>query len=284
MSKEKIKWHPAFAATVQLELKEYKEYLEYLTEFQLSDEPLKIDIVVIKKLKDIKIDKAIGRIFKKYNVFEYKSPTDYISIDDYYKVKAYAYLYKALAEGENSVDIDELTITFTSTTYPRKLFEYLTNEKGLNLKAIFPGMYYLKGSDIETQFLIIKDLPKKEKSYLKLLQREQKDKELIKEWIYEYLENNKNPLYGVIMDVVTESNLDILVEVYKEMGVAKISEANKAFLMDAIKKLELDKKLKEEGIEEVVRNFLKLGVGTEIVIKATGLSEKRIAEIKKELE
>lgn len=32
MSKEKIKWHPAFAAAMQLELKEYKEHLEFLTE------------------------------------------------------------------------------------------------------------------------------------------------------------------------------------------------------------------------------------------------------------
>lgn len=104
----------------------------------------------------------------------------------------------------------------------------------------------------------------------------------------EYLENNKNPLYAVIMDVITESNLNILVEVYKEMGVAKISEANKAFLMDTIKKLELDKKLKEEGKiegkEEAARNLLKLGVSPEIVIKSTGLSEKRIMEIKNELE
>ena len=29
---------------------------------------------------------------------EYKSPTDYFSIDDYYKVRAYAYLYKVLAK------------------------------------------------------------------------------------------------------------------------------------------------------------------------------------------
>jgi hypothetical protein len=31
------------------------------------------------------------------------------------------------------------------------------------------------------------------------------------------------------------------------MGIAKISEGNKAFLMDVVKKLEIDKKLIEEG-------------------------------------
>jgi hypothetical protein len=41
MTKEKIKWHPAFAAAIQLEFKEYDEYLEYILEHELTDEPLK---------------------------------------------------------------------------------------------------------------------------------------------------------------------------------------------------------------------------------------------------
>ncbi|OBR89908.1 MULTISPECIES: hypothetical protein [Clostridium] len=85
MANEKIKWHPAFAAAIQLELKEYREDLEFVTEYQLTDEPLRIDVLVIKKLKDIRITKSLGKIFRKYNIFEYKSPTDYISIDDYYQ-------------------------------------------------------------------------------------------------------------------------------------------------------------------------------------------------------
>jgi len=95
VGEEKIKWHPAFAAAIQLEFKEYKEHLDYEIEHQLTKEPLRIDVVIIKKLDDIEIDKTIGKIFRKYNVMEYKSPTDYFSINDYYQVKAYAYLYKA---------------------------------------------------------------------------------------------------------------------------------------------------------------------------------------------
>ena len=72
MTREKIKWHPAFAAAIQLELDEYKDYLDFSIEHELTDEPLKIDVVVIKKLKDIEISKPIGRILKGYNVFEYK--------------------------------------------------------------------------------------------------------------------------------------------------------------------------------------------------------------------
>ena len=108
LSKENIKWHPAFAAAIQLEFKQYNQYLEYSIEHELIQEPLKVDVVVIKKLEDVTIDKSIGKMLKKYNVFEYKSPTDYISIDDYYKVKAYAYLYKVLSKNTNSIDIKEM--------------------------------------------------------------------------------------------------------------------------------------------------------------------------------
>lgn len=75
---DKVKWHPAFQAAIQLEFKEYKEYLEFSVKHQLTDEPLRIDIVVIKKLKEIAIEKSVGKILKKYNVFEYKSPKDLV--------------------------------------------------------------------------------------------------------------------------------------------------------------------------------------------------------------
>jgi len=70
---------------------------------------------------------------------------------------------------------------------------------------------------------------------------------LLVEWIKEYTKNMKDPLYLTIMNVLTEINPNSIVEVYKNMGVAQISEENREFLLKAMKKLELDKKLKEEG-------------------------------------
>jgi hypothetical protein len=291
LTKEKIKWHPAFAAAIQLELKDYKEYLDFSIEHGLTDEPLKIDVVVIKKLKDIQIEKSIGRIFSKYNIFEYKSPTDYISIDDYYKVKAYAYLYKVLSEKANSIDIKDITITLTSTRYPRKLVDYLS-ENEIKVKVHERGIYYIENTDIRTQLVVTKELPDEEMEYLKLLQFEHKNKALLGRWIEEYVNNIKDPLYSIIMDVLTESNPNELLEVYRNMGVAKINEDNRVFLMDVMKKLELDKKLKEEGkIEgklegkiEAAKNLLKLGVNVDIIIKATDLEEKVINDLRKEIE
>jgi hypothetical protein len=52
-------------------------------------EPLEIDVLVIKKLKDIVINKNIAAIFKTHNITEYKSPDSYVSIHDFNKVYGY---------------------------------------------------------------------------------------------------------------------------------------------------------------------------------------------------
>ena len=70
---EKIQWHPAFDAALQIEFGEEAEYLEFDSEHLLSKKPMQID-VLIKNEKHVKIQKNIGRIFRQYNIIEYKSP------------------------------------------------------------------------------------------------------------------------------------------------------------------------------------------------------------------
>ena len=71
-STEKIQWHPAFYDAVKAELDEYRAYLSFLPEKQLTTEPLRMDLLVIKKLSDIKIEKNFGQIFQRDNIMEYK--------------------------------------------------------------------------------------------------------------------------------------------------------------------------------------------------------------------
>lgn len=216
-------------------------------------------MLVVKKLREIRIDKFLGRIFKKYNILEYKSPTDYISIDDYYKVKAYAYLYKALSKETDKIGINEMTITLTSSRYPGKLIDYLKNEMKVDVETAGSGIYYVKDTDIDTQILVSRQLDDRETGYLKLLQNRQQDRNLMKNWLKEYISNIKDPLYAVIMDVLAKVNPDEILEVYKDMGMPKISESNMEFLLDMMKKFELDKKLKEEGIEKGIEKGKKEG-------------------------
>ena len=70
---EKLKWHPAFLQAIQHELFEYRDSLEFKYEYPLTEEPLRIDLLIIKKPKQLAIEKNIARIFRADNILEYKS-------------------------------------------------------------------------------------------------------------------------------------------------------------------------------------------------------------------
>jgi len=303
MLQEKIKWHPAFVAAIKLEFKEYEQYLEYSSEHELTHEPLKIDVVIIKKLQEIQIEKSIGRILRKYNIFEYKSPSDYISIDDYFKVKAYTYLYKIQAEKTQAIDIDDITITLTSSKPPKKLLEYL---KSKNTKIIQQdaGVYYIENAEIATQLLINEELSTKDAFYLKLLQKHNPDQRILSKWVTEYQRNAKIPLYKVIMDVIAKSNMNEIMEVYKAMGMQELTKENEAFVREVMAykgwdreflaegklegKLEGELKGKLEGElkgrQEVARLALQEGAEVAFVAKITGLSIETVTELKSEIQ
>ena len=71
MEKTEVQWHPGFYGAAELELILNREELEFLREYNLSKEPLRMDLLIIKKLSDVPIENEIGRIFKKYNIVEY---------------------------------------------------------------------------------------------------------------------------------------------------------------------------------------------------------------------
>jgi hypothetical protein len=97
-----ILWHPAFVEALRLELEQYEDALEFYPEFQLTTGPLRIDVVIIKKLKDLVIKKNIAAIFKTGNLVEFKSPGDYVAVENFYKVYGYACLYAEMADRRGS--------------------------------------------------------------------------------------------------------------------------------------------------------------------------------------
>lgn len=55
---------------------------------------------------------------------EYKSPTDSLSIDDFYKVYGYACFYKSDTTAVDEIPSEEITITFVCKRFPRNLVEH----------------------------------------------------------------------------------------------------------------------------------------------------------------
>ena len=87
--KLKVKfWHPAFQGPMELEMRDYRDKLEYDDEHVLTKESEIVDLLVIKKDKDVVIDNDIGEIFRTHNLVEFKSPDDGLTIDDLCKTMA----------------------------------------------------------------------------------------------------------------------------------------------------------------------------------------------------
>ena len=170
---EKIQWHPAFDAALQIEFGEEAEYLEFDSEHLLSKKPMQID-VLIKNEKHVKIQKNIGRIFRQYNIIEYKSPEDDLDIDDFYKTYAYACLYKSDTETVDLIPADELTITFVCYHYPRNMLRKLEQDRKFSVEQQDSGIYYLIGDAIPIQLVIVPKLSKEHNYWLNNLRNDLK--------------------------------------------------------------------------------------------------------------
>lgn len=107
----RIQWHPGFYGAAEIEFLSNKGDLEFHQEYTLSKEPIRMDLLVIKKPANVRLQNELGHIFKKYNVVEYKSPEDGLTIDDYFKTVGYACLYKGLGASVNEIPAEELTIS-----------------------------------------------------------------------------------------------------------------------------------------------------------------------------
>lgn len=204
--KKPFQWHPANYAGLQIEFEDEKEYLSFEDEHQLGTKPMAIDILIIKNTEGYKVKKNIGRIFRKYNIIEYKSPDDYLSIDDFYKVYGYTCFYKADTPSVNQIRLNELTITFISRKYPRKLLRHLELERGFTIQKIESGIYYIVGDAIPIQFIVANKLSQTENLWLKGLTNQLHNYELTAALTKDYYEHKQNTLYESVMDIIMRAN------------------------------------------------------------------------------
>ncbi len=152
MSDVKIQWHPGFVAAMNLELAENRADLIYEKEYNLNTRPLEIDLLVIKKDKDVQVSNKIGTIFRKYNILEYKSPDDSLNIDAFYKAGAYASLYKAYGETVDERKACDMTVSIIRETRPDGLFAYFKNH-GIKMeqpRSLYPKNWTEKPYMVES--------------------------------------------------------------------------------------------------------------------------------------
>jgi len=168
-TEHKLHWHPAFLQAMRVELLDYKDVLEFKEEYQLNAAPLQIDLLIIKKPKELRIDKNFARIFRSDNILEYKSPGANLSVKDFWKAYAYANLYAAITQG---VKLSDITFTFVAGRHPEKLLQYLTKVRHYTVEETSPGIYTVTGDYLPIQIIEPKRLSKKENLCLESLKKD----------------------------------------------------------------------------------------------------------------
>ena len=258
---EKIQWHPAFDAALQIELGEEAKYLTFEPEHLLSKKPMQIDVLV-KNEKKVKIRKNIGRIFRQHNIIEYKSPEDHLNIDDFYKVYGYTCIYKTEVEKVNQIPAEELTITFVCYHYPRLMLRNLQNERNINVKNIENGIYYLYGDAIPIQLIIVPELSIENNYWLNKLRNNLKSGGEIKLFMEQYEKNRDSKLFQALADTVMRANWK---EVEEE---GNMSDVIKEIFADQFHKCEAEARAQGEAegraegaaskmIEQIMKKYKK---------------------------
>ena len=235
---QKLQWHPAFCSALRLELLEDAENLEFTDEFQLTEKPLQIDCTVVKVKRDCKIKNEIGKIFRKHNIFEYKSPKDELNIDTFYKAVAYACLYKVLPNHVDEIPAEEITITLIRDRKPVKLMHEL-EKSGYECKKETVGIYYVSGVMFPVQIIASSELDVDMHVQLKALTNHLEES-LMRQYLLRvsaFSEREKN-LADVVLQVIVNSNME---KVQKWKGSERI-------MCEALRVLMADE-LNEERVE-----------------------------------
>ena len=277
-----LQWHPAFFAGIQIEFSEEKEKLTFENEHQLGTKPKQIDVLIIKKESETRLRKNIGKIFRKYNIIEYKSPEDYISIDDFYQVYGYACFFKADTKKVNEIKAEEITITFVCKRKPEKLIKHLQEERGFRLEGK-EGIYMIYGDVFPIQLLLTSELSKTENFWLHYLTDDLKTVEEANKILGKYEGHQKENLYKSVMNIIVNANKELFKEAKKvcealrELMKEELEEREKAGRIEGERagRIEGERKVKmhliqtklskgktvesiAEDLEESVENILKL--------------------------
>jgi len=271
-----IAWHPAFVEALQLELEAYQDFLEFHPEYQLTSEPLRIDCVVIKKAPNLVIEKNIAVIFREINLLEYKSPDDYVSVNDFYKVYGYACLYASFEK----VPVTSMSISFVESCYPKELLAHLQETRGYKVEETNSGIYTVKGDILPIQIIDSRKLSAEENLWLSdldnklevrearrlLLEVHRQGKEAR---IHAYINAIARANYLVIKEAIDmNSTATSLEDVLIETGVMARAEARAEARGEA--------RGEERAAFNIAENMVNLGLPLETVVAATKLDPEKV--------
>ncbi|MBO4510983.1 MAG: hypothetical protein J5718_06530, partial [Lachnospiraceae bacterium] len=87
---------------------------------------------------------GLGRIFRKINIWEYKSPEASLGYKEFHKGLTYAHLY--VASSPENISYRDISVSFLRHAKPVKLMKMLLSE-GYTISEYEPGIYHVSKSN-----------------------------------------------------------------------------------------------------------------------------------------
>ena len=216
----RINWHAGFVAAMKLELMEDEDYLEFREEQYLDGRKQRLDLLIIKNDRSVKIHNEIGANFDKFNILEYKNPNDELNAEHYYRLLGYTSRYLYERHDHDVYPADAYTMTIVRHGIPREMFRQLKAD-GIDSVEVMPGIYELSGKlPFMTQVVVTGRLPDNGRHvWLRGLTNKAGKRDL-----GSIVENSRdlNPKYKEhaedVMDVFVRANAGLMNEIKKEGG------------------------------------------------------------------
>lgn len=278
MSEEtgRTRFHHGFYAAMKVEYDLVKAPVNYSQENELGEGPVRLDFLIIKKDRNALLSDPIGSFFRLVNLFEYKSPEDGLSIDDFYKAQGYGLIYKGFDRAVNEMPIEDMTITYVRHAYPREMIKTL-KDSGFIITETHSGIYSIEGKiSIPAQLVVSSKLPTGEYEGLKLL-----NSGITKEEIIDYAEkviasNNEK------IKTNAETVISVCLSANKNLAKQLKTGGNMNEIVREMFKEDFDRAEAigiDRGKEEMIEEMLKDNESAKKIAKWSGMSIDRIAEI-----
>lgn len=272
----RTRYHYGFYAAMKNEYDLIHAEVKYEQEIQLGEDPVRLDFLIIKAEGELK--DPIGEYFRRVNLFEYKSPEDGLSIDDFCKAQGYALMYKGYGRKVNELRLEEITLTLVRHVYPRELMKAL-KESGYEIHEAHRGIYRVEGKMmIPVQIVVSSRLEGYEG--LKLLAKGS-TKEAVMEYAKRAIasgDENIKTNAGTVIEICLNINKELDRKIKEDEAMHKTIREIFKDDFDAAKE-----KGMEEEKERVATDMLKKNLPLSLIEEISKLSEETIRGLAKTL-
>ena len=261
-------WHMAYEHILHIDV---GSWATIEREHEITEEPPRIDFIVLRVKRFPANRKGIYKIFRKQNIIEYKRPGDLITERKIRKNAGYAGLLIG-ETSEKQYQIDQITITMFGSSFSEKDKASMI-ARGLLESTDTPGVYMVKGiTDYPYQIIVDDELADKltdngkddyslyrvlsdhadvedVKKVLSMMQTETAENQDRLRNVLNVVED-KNP--GKVADMIREDRenmKDVFMEVFAPEIEEKIDNALVKAIKGAIKNFHVSPQQAMEGLE-----------------------------------